>query len=92
LEKNPKDQLAYNNKGSTYNELKEYDKAIESFNKTIMMNPCSDIAWLRKGNAFYNLERYKDALKCFERSFQLNSNNEEAIKNKFYAMEKLKMI
>ena len=84
--------MAFNNKGTTFNEMHLYEKAIECFNKAIMVNQESDVAWLKKGNALFNMGRFKDSIKCYDRAFALNTKNEEAIKNKRFAMEKLNMI
>jgi tetratricopeptide (TPR) repeat protein len=86
------DVMAFNNKGTTFNEMQLYEKAIECFNKAIMVNHESDIAWLKKGNSLFNLGRFKDSIKCYDRAFALNAKNAEAIKNKRFAMEKLNMI
>lgn len=83
--------MAHNNKGTTCNEIRQYERAIECFNKSIFIKPENDVGYLKKGNSLYNMARYKDAVKCFDRAFQLNTKNEEAIKNKGYALEKLKM-
>ncbi len=55
IEINPKNSMAYNNRGFVYDIHKgEYDKAINDYNKAIEINPKDDMAYTDRGNAYYN--------------------------------------
>lgn len=59
--KNPKDPIAYNNRGFSYNILKEYKKAIDDFNMAIKLDPKLAIAYQSRGQAYISLKEYEKA-------------------------------
>ena len=44
----PEYAVAYNNRGNSYNALKQYEKAIEDYRQAIKLNP-------EEGTAYYNI-------------------------------------
>jgi len=70
LELNPKDAVAYNNRGLVYHELNELDKALEEYTKALNINPemaifyeNRAIIFLRKGMNGKAAEDYQQAVK-----------------------------
>ncbi len=58
--------MAYYQQGKTYNKLKEYQKAINSFNKVLEINPNNAKAYLKRGIAYFNLKGYKNAILSYD--------------------------
>ncbi|MFN0203873.1 MAG: tetratricopeptide repeat protein, partial [Bacteroidia bacterium] len=51
--------------GDTYLEAKEYQKAIEMYNKALTINSDNSMAYFGKGMAYFGLEDYDNALEMF---------------------------
>ena len=47
-----------NNKGTAYKNLKEYQKAIDCFDKALNIDPKYKLALYNKGTAYDNLKEY----------------------------------
>ena len=77
-----KDAHAWYNEGKALFVQKEYNEAIQCFNKAIELNPSYELAWNNKGTTLYMLKRYNEAIKCFDEVLKINPNNETARKNR----------
>ena len=60
--------------GNAYNDKKEYDKAIEAFEKAIEINPKKDEAYYNMGNAYNDKKEYDKAI-------EINPKKDEAYYN-----------
>ena len=68
--------------GSTLDDLKRYEEAIQMYDKVIQLNPKYSKAYNNKGwkyiyiyvigNTLYNLKRYEEAIQMFDKAIQLN--------------------
>ena len=63
-------------------QLKDYTRAIELYNKAIHLNPTSANAFNSKGNSLYKLEKYEEAITCFNIAIRNDSNYVSAYNNK----------
>lgn len=61
--------------GNTYHEQKEYDKAIEAYQKAIILNPNDDAAYNNIGNVYSQKGEYDKAIKAYQKSIELNPND-----------------
>ena len=62
-----------------YNNLGEYEKALELLD-SIEEEEAGDTNWnFRKGYALYFLDRYKEALACFKKADELTPEDEDTI-------------
>ena len=68
----PKDALAYNNRGVAYADLGQYQRAIEDFNQAIRLDPKDALAYSNRGAAYCLLGNIKQAIKDFDRAIELN--------------------
>ena len=65
--------------GLQYSNLKNYQKAIECYERAIQINPDFDIAWNNLGVAYVmNGGNYPAAIKCCERVIQINPKDDNA--------------
>ena len=65
---------AYNNRGASYLNLKQYDKAIENFNKVIELTPDAGIlifAYSCIGACYLGLKQYERAIEDFDKAIEL---------------------
>ena len=65
---------AYRGLGMAYYELKEYDKSISDFSKSIELDPDELKAYQNRGDAYCNLGNYDEAIKDFAMVSQLEKN------------------
>ncbi|MBI3353658.1 MAG: tetratricopeptide repeat protein [Nitrospirae bacterium] len=65
-------------KGNEYSLKKEYDNAIENYNKAIAFNPDDADVYTQRGKAYYDKGQYDKAIEDFNRAIALNPNDENA--------------
>ncbi|MCS7228766.1 MAG: tetratricopeptide repeat protein [Candidatus Kryptonium sp.] len=64
--------------GQVYNELKLYDKAIESFTKAISYNPLNYEQYVYLGVVYSNARRFEDAERILRKAAEINPDRKEA--------------
>jgi len=70
---NPTDAETYYNRGKAYYDKHEYDKAIENFNQTILINPSDSIAaYIHRGLAYEKKSEYDKAIEDYTLAIQIN--------------------
>jgi len=65
--------VAYNNRGNTYNDLKDYEKGKEDCSRAIELNPEMALAYHNRGRAYYYLDEDKKAIEDYSRAIKLDS-------------------
>lgn len=70
---NPELEWAYNNRGSAYNRLKNYERAISDLNKAIELKS-NEIFYINRGFSYFRLNNYDAALKDFSKAVEINPN------------------
>ena len=83
---------AYNLYAFILYSLKEFEAAIESWNKAIKINPNYIEAYNGRGNAFIKLQKLDDAIINFNQAIKINPNYFEAYNNRgnaFINLQKL---
>jgi tetratricopeptide (TPR) repeat protein len=58
---------AYNNRGSAFNNMGQFDKAVEDYNKAIALNPSYGMAYRNRGSAYLNIGRPNLAIEDYNR-------------------------
>lgn len=71
----------YNNIGFLYDKLKETDKAIEYFRKTISIKPEYAFAWNNLGITLANIEKEEEAIECFKKAISEKPDYPSAMYN-----------
>ena len=74
IELNPNDADAYYNKGCTYGEAGEYDKAIADYSKVIEMDPSSADAYYNRGCAYSEKGEVDKAVGNLKRCIELSTD------------------
>ena len=81
IELDPRNSIAWFNKGCIFGRLGRYEEALDACNKAIEINPQYANAWYNKGNALYELEKYQQALEAFSNAIEINPQNALAYRN-----------
>src|SRR5665648_762776 len=68
LKFNPRDGVAYGNKGLSLSALGRHGEAIKCFDKAIEINPQNGAAWRFKGISLLALGRKDEADMCFKKA------------------------
>ena len=58
-----------------YSELKEYDKAVQSYDTALYYDPNNPDAWDREGLALGNSGKHVQALECYNIALELDPGN-----------------
>ena len=83
---------AYNLYAFILYSLKEFEAAIESWNKAIKINPNYIEAYNGRGNAFIKLQKLDDAIINFNQAIKINPNYFEAYNNRGNAFVNLQKL
>lgn len=73
----PDDPIYIFNAGNSYYALKNFEKAIESYKKSITIDPKYENGWYNLGVTYYNLKDFKQALYAFEKVKKINPNRND---------------
>jgi tetratricopeptide (TPR) repeat protein len=65
---------------------KEYDAALEIFERVLAANPDIPEAWNNKGVTLYGLGRIEEANECYDRCLALDPENLDALRNKGFLL------
>ena len=90
IEINPQSAPAYNNRGITYKELKQYDSAIADYTKAIEINPQYAQAYNNRGITYNDLKQYDSAIADYNQSIEINPLLAEAYSNRGITYSELK--
>ena len=77
----PEHSIAWNHKGSAYNELGRYEEAIECFNEALKYDPNFFNVWYNKAFVSDKLNRLDDAIECYEKALELSPDNPKILEN-----------
>lgn len=72
IELNPKDAVAYNNRGAAYGQIGNYKQQIEDSNKAIELNPEDAVAYNNRGVAHGELGNYEQEIEDCSKAIELN--------------------
>ena len=75
IELDPKNALAYSNRGAAYINLKKNEKAIEDCTKAIELDPKNALAYINRGVAYGNLGKHEEAIKDYKKATELGPKN-----------------
>jgi tetratricopeptide (TPR) repeat protein len=73
LEANPRDAMAWSEKGLLLHNVGDYDGAVEAFDNATNIDPENEMAWKMKGTILASeLHRYDEAVKAFDTALKIN--------------------
>lgn len=79
----------YSNRGSTYANLHQYDKALEDLTYAIELNPEFGPAYYNRGGVYYHLQRYVEALSDMTRSISVDPADAATAENRGVIYERM---
>ena len=89
LELNPKNKVAWEDKGYALRKLGRYEEAIRCYDRALEIDPRDAVAWYNKGIALDNLRRYEEAIRCYDKALEINPKYANAWNNKGVTLGKL---
>ena len=78
----PNYAVTYSNRGWAYENLGEYQLALEDLKKAIRTDPNFAVAYNNRGNVYYNLHKYRRAISDYSRAIRLDPINAIAYNNR----------
>ncbi len=79
---NPKDDLAWKNKGVILDKLHRYDDAIQAFDNAAKLKPNDATTLFNKGVVLYEMGRYNESVQAYDKAIRLDPKNANAWYNK----------
>lgn len=83
---NPKNEEFYFRLGLSYNNIGEFDKSINSYNKYLDINPFSENVWFNLGIVLNSAEKYKESIEAYDYAISLDATHYDALFNKANAL------
>jgi tetratricopeptide (TPR) repeat protein len=72
IRQEPKNAIAYWDRGDAYQSVGDFDRAISDFTQAIELDPKYALAYDRRGQAYYGKHEYDRAMADFEKEIKLN--------------------
>ena len=72
----------YFNRGVTWYEMGDHDRAIQDYNKAVKFNPNFDQAFFNRGNAYDEKGQFERAIKDYNRAIELKPDYTKAFNNR----------
>ena len=89
IELNPKDAVAYNNRGAAYGQIGNYKQQIEDSSKALQINPKDAVAFNNRGVAYGELGNYEQEIEDCTKAIELNPKLAVAYYHRGIAYNKL---
>ncbi len=86
---NPKDAVAYNNRGAAFGQIGNYKQQIEDCNKALQINPNDAVAYNNRGVAYGELGSYEQEVEDCTKAIELNPRLAVAYYHRGLAYQKL---
>lgn len=64
--------------GIDYQQIGEYDRAIECYQEALKMNPSLSVCWTNMGKAYREKGERQKAIDCFRKALEINPDNHQA--------------
>src|SRR6187549_3303582 len=76
IDEHPYSELAWFNLGAAYQGLKLYEKAIDAYQYSLVIDEKFDYAYRNIGDAYIRLKKYKEAIEALEKVLELSKPEE----------------
>ena len=90
IELDPNYAMAYNNRGYTYTELKQYNQALADLNRALELDPALKLAYNNRGRVYRRLNDFERALADYNKAIELDPKYSTAYNNRGYMYDDLK--
>lgn len=74
--------IAYNNRGNAYDEIGQFNRAVQDYDRAVSLDPNDAAAFINRGVAYGNLGQYSLSLGDYDRAIELSPNNPTAWQNR----------
>jgi tetratricopeptide (TPR) repeat protein len=88
IEINPKDAIAFNNRGNAWYRKGDYDKAIADYTKAIEINPKDAIAYYNRGFAWDKKGYFDKAIADYTKAIEIDPKYAKAYYSRGFAWDK----
>ena len=78
----PANARAYNDLGNALDQIKEYDRALVEYNKSLAILPIKTATLNNRGLAYHHSKRLEEAIADFTRAVELDPNYADALANR----------
>lgn len=92
IEKDPKNESAFNVLGRLYLSSKRYEEAVETYKFLLKAHPENDTYWSNLGQAYHGNKLYDQAVEAYERAIELAPDNAKRYLNLGLTLEARKHI
>ncbi|OWY25828.1 tetratricopeptide repeat protein [Sphingobacteriales bacterium UPWRP_1] len=82
IEKYPRSDVAYDNRGVYYRSIKQNDKALADYNKVIEINPQYPLTYNNRANIYFDQGKDDLALPDYNKALELDPDNVKALTNR----------
>lgn len=82
IQKYPRSDVAYDNRGVYYRSIKQNDKAMQDYNKVIEINPMYPLTYNNRGNIYFDQMKDDLALADYNKALELDPDNVKALTNR----------
>lgn len=82
IEKYPRSDVAYDNRGVYYRSIKQNDKALKDYNKVIEINPQYPLTYNNRANIYFDQGKDDLALPDYNKALELDPDNVKALTNR----------
>jgi len=84
---NPDDKLAFDRRGSAYKSLKQFDLALQDYNRALEIDSTFDNAYRNRAHVFRHTNLYRAAIADFERAKKYNPHHHDVIDKWIQALQ-----
>ena len=77
----PDDAAAYNNRGISYDNLGQYQRAIEDYDKSIQLDPDDADNYINRGSAYSQLGQHQNSINDYTKAIQIGGSNDAVAYN-----------
>jgi tetratricopeptide (TPR) repeat protein len=82
IRQQPKNAVAYSDRGEIYRSMSDYDRAISDFSQAIRLDPKYALAYERRGLAYFFKHEHDRAMADFEKAVKLDPRDWAAVFNR----------
>ena len=69
-------------RGNAFGKLKQYNKALEAYDRAIAIDSQNAFAWFNRGLALSRLGRYDEAIDSYDKGLAIDPDNTQAIRQR----------
>ena len=88
IKENPSDHTIYGNRASAFQNIREYENALEDAEDAIKINPQWGKGYLRKAAALHGRKKLWESYNCYKKAIELDPSISKLVKTGMHAVLK----